>query len=637
MRRLVVAIAFVAIGLIVATPAPASAHALLASSSPGAGALLDQPPTSVVLNFTEAPDPALAVVHVLNSGGRAVEKGKPGPVPGQRNSLTVALPQLPKGSYTVTWRTTSVVDGHTTGGSFAFGIGVKPTANTTVRAPSTPRPSTLGVAGRWALYVGLALLLGAALLRALGHAPSLPRLALAWAVAAAGVGAMAADFLRVSTAGVTRLVHTGAGRKVGLEVAAVALCGVAVALVALGRKRPWTWLLVATTSAVAMLARVWAGHAAASSVPKLTVGTQWLHLLAIGVWIGGLPWLVGALRRTDGSQRGSIAARFSFVAGLALLITVATGVARAIAEVGSWHGLFHTSFGVTLLVKLGLIAVLVGFGAVNRFRNVGHADNDSRRLARGVSAEIVVAVAVLAATAVLTGLAPATSVAASRRGPTGVTVTGHDFGTTMRVRLAVSPGEPGLNHFVARVTDYDTRRPVTADSVTMRVSLATRPDIPAATVALTRVKTDWVADSGAVAIAGKWSATLVVEQSRGGTEIPLTFRTKQPAVHITAQRSAGVPTLYTLTSAGREVQTYVDPGKPGFNEVHFTFLAANGAEVPTDLAEADAQRAGDPSTKLEFRRLDAGHFVADATLTRGLWRFSFTTADGFSASFQQRI
>ena len=636
MRRLVIAVALAALGLLMAAPA-ASAHALLASSSPGAGALLDQPPSSVVLNFTEAPDPALAVVHVLNSAGHAVEKGKPSTVPGQRNSLTVAVPQLSKGSYTVTWRTTSVVDGHTTGGSFAFGVGVKPTANATVRLPRTPRPSPLGVAGRFALYVGLALLLGAALLRALGYAASVTRVALAWAVAALGVAAMAVDFLRVSSAGVSRLVHTGAGRKVGLEVAAVALCGLAVLVLAAFRRRPSPWFLIAATAAVAMLARVWAGHAAASSVPNITVATQWVHVLTIGIWIGGLPWLVGALRATDGSERGAIASKFSFVAGLAVAVTVATGVARSIAEVGSWRGLFHTSFGVALLVKLAAVALLIGLGGINRFRNLRRATDNARSLARGVRVEIVVAAAVLAVTAVLTGLAPSTSVAASRRAPSGVTVTGSDFGTTMRAKLTTSPGQPGLNHFVVRVTDYDSGKLLKPMQVSLRLSLPSRPDIPAATVALTNVKGDWVADSAAVAIAGKWSATVVVQQAGGGTEIPLTFRTKQPAVHITEQRSAGVPTLYTITSAGREVQTYVDPGKRGFNEVHFTFLDATGAEVPTDLSAANAQRAGDPSIKLEFRRLDTGHFVADATLGRGLWHFSFTTSDGFSASFQQRI
>ena len=50
-----------------------------------------------------------------------------------------------------------------------------------------------------------------------------------------------------------------------------------------------------------------------------------------------------------------------------------TGVLRAIPEVGSLHGLFHTSFGLTLLVKTGLFLVLLGLGARNHFQLVPRA------------------------------------------------------------------------------------------------------------------------------------------------------------------------------------------------------------------------------------------------------------------------
>jgi copper transport protein len=636
-RRFAATVALVVVGLGLTSPG-AGAHALLTASQPAANAQLDQPPAAVVLTFTETPDPALAAVHVIDSGGHTVEKGKPSAVPGQPTSLTVALGKLDKGSYTVTWRTTSIVDGHTTGGSFAFGVGVKPTAAPTVRVPRTPRPSGLGVAGRWALYMGLALLVGAALLRALGYDASTRRLAAAWLLAALGATAMAADFLRVTHAGVGRLAHTGAGRKVGYELAAVAIVGVALALLSLRRRR-WSWVVLAGAAAVAMLARVWAGHAAASSIPWLTTATQWTHVLTIGLWVGGLPWLIAAVRSTDGPARGRLARRLSTVAGLALAVTIATGTARAVSEVGSWRGLFHTSFGRALLVKLALVVALVAVGARNRYRHVSRAGDAAQPLLRGLRVEIAVATVLLGATAVLTGLAPASSVAASKRAPTGVMTSGHDFGTTMRVRLSATPGLVGLNHFSARVTDYDSGRVLSASRVTLRFALPARSDIPAASVPLTRTGAEWTGDSAVLAISGSWDVHAIVETGLGGTDVPLTLKTRQLPARITAQRAAGVPTLYTITSGSRQVQAYVDPGRPGFNEVHFTFLDPSGAEVPTDLIAARARRAGSqgPGTALEFRRLDAGHFVADATLTRGEWRFSFVTADGFAASFRQRV
>src|SRR5207248_8505784 len=93
---------------------PAHAHALLAASTPADGATVDRPPTEVLLTFTEAPDPLLAVVRVVDAAGTRVEAGKAEAVAGQAAQLRVPLGTLAQGTYTVTWRTTSAVDGHTT-------------------------------------------------------------------------------------------------------------------------------------------------------------------------------------------------------------------------------------------------------------------------------------------------------------------------------------------------------------------------------------------------------------------------------------------------------------------------------------------------------------------------------------------
>ncbi len=45
-------------------------------------------------------------------------------------------------------------------------------------------------------------------------------------------------------------------------------------------------------------------------------------------------------------------------------------------------------------------------------------------------------------------------------------VDGHDFGTSVKLSLAVSPGSAGFNTFAVTVTDYDTGAPVAADGVT---------------------------------------------------------------------------------------------------------------------------------------------------------------------------
>ena len=111
------------------------------------------------------------------------------------------------------------------------------------------------------------------------------------------------------------------------------------------------------------------------------------------------------------------------MATVTLVIVLATGLARALVEVGSIGALFDTSYGVTLLVKIGLVAGLVGLGALNHFFWVPAVRRDdgeaaARRFGLNSRGELLVALAVLAATAVLSGLAPARlAVAASAAEP----------------------------------------------------------------------------------------------------------------------------------------------------------------------------------------------------------------------------
>jgi copper transport protein len=81
-------------------------------------------------------------------------------------------------------------------------------------------------------------------------------------------------------------------------------------------------------------------------------------------------------------------------------------------RVGSASALFGTTYGLTLLAKIGLVLVLVAFAALNHYRFVPRLDRDrgaARSFLSDSRAELAVMAFVLVATAVLTGLAPAKS------------------------------------------------------------------------------------------------------------------------------------------------------------------------------------------------------------------------------------
>src|SRR4030095_13362986 len=110
MRRIIVAV--IGAGrLVVVAGQPAAAHALLRRSESASGALLQTAPPKVVVTFTAPPDPSLSIIHVLDAHGKDWEQGRAEPVAGAPLELQVALPALPDGVYTVTWRTVSKTDG----------------------------------------------------------------------------------------------------------------------------------------------------------------------------------------------------------------------------------------------------------------------------------------------------------------------------------------------------------------------------------------------------------------------------------------------------------------------------------------------------------------------------------------------
>jgi copper transport protein len=643
--------ALIAVGLAVcgvgAWAAPAAAHAALRSSDPVDGAILRTAPSQVTLTFTEPPDPSLTAVHVLDAFGKRVEAGTPRPVAGGRFSISVPLGSLPKGVYSVTWRTVSETDGHVTAGGFSFGVGVSPIGAAPPpgsRQPATPSPSVLSVVGRWCLYAGLAVLLAAGTTATLAFRGELPhrRATLSIASALTLVAVLALVLAERSIVGVPLgdLLRSGAGRRLEWLVAAAAAAAV-LGLIAAYRGGRVPTALAAAAAAAAMLARAIGGHASGGSFAGWEVALQWIHLLGVGVWIGGLLWLFLVLGASDVEQRASQVRRFSTIAATGLAAIVVTGVLRALNELGGWDRILHvfgTGYGTTLSIKVAVAVLLIGLGATNRYRNVPRfAARGPLALRRTVAGELALAAGIFALTGVLTGLQPPSGIP-SPAGVPPLVATGSDFATTTRARVEITPGTVGPNRFVLRVTDYDTGRPVSADRVSLRFDLPTDPDVGSSFRLSPASDHTWVGVSTALAIVADWNVTVFVQRSDGSTEVPLRVRPRVPPPTIEVSRQPGQPTLYTITfGTGVEIQSYVDPGKPGPNQLHVTAFDASGKELP--LADGKITARGPAgSAALELLRFGPGHFAANLEITQGRWAFliDVTARDGTEVSARFR-
>jgi copper transport protein len=654
--RTVLLVAVLALAGIGGFASPAFAHALLERSYPAADSSLPRAPQAMLLYFTEAPEPSLSTVLLLDSAGQTVPSvGQPTVVPGNPQELRVKLPRLAQGVYTVNWRTVSKTDGHVTGGSFAFGIGVQPAVGAaaaqaakggSLSAGSVPAPAD--VAGLWLLYWGLALLAAAGATGMLVFGWRLPRgsgivIAAGWLVAAAGIVTMILAERAAASVSFGELFGAAAGRSLLAQAAAVAACGVASFFAARRPAGPRLAVLGAA-AAVALFVHAQAGHAETqSSVRLLNVTDQWLHIVAAGVWVGGLVWLLLGLRNLDGAARVAAVRRFSRLAFAAVAVIGVTGVLRAVPEVGSLGALVSTSFGVTLLIKAGLFVTMIGIAWRNRYRLLpklaepalaapgalspvmrGATVGAVGSLLRSVRTEVALAAIVLAVAAVLSGLPPARFVEAATQTTASpqVTLTGSDFATTVRVRLVVSPGTVGANRFTAYVLGYDSGRPVPARAVRLEFSLLSNPNVTSSRNLARGTGGTWTGQGTNLSIDGQWNIDVVVQQAATGTDVLLGLRARLPSQDVTASTQAGQPTLYTIQLGnGRSLQAYLQQLAPGQGLVHFTFLLASGKEEPITSASGTALTPAGASQPFKLIRLGTGHFAASASLTPGRWTF----------------
>jgi methionine-rich copper-binding protein CopC len=109
-------------GALVLAPLPVVAHAFLVKSSPTRRATLSQPPSRVDLIFNERLEPAYSSVSVWSDASNIqVDLRDATVVAAEPRRLSVSLPSLPSGTYTVRFRVLSI-DGHVVESTFPFTI-----------------------------------------------------------------------------------------------------------------------------------------------------------------------------------------------------------------------------------------------------------------------------------------------------------------------------------------------------------------------------------------------------------------------------------------------------------------------------------------------------------------------------------
>ncbi|MET7679493.1 copper resistance protein CopC [Streptomyces sp. NPDC005423] len=381
-------------GMLFAGAGPASAHAALTGSDPQQGVVVAKAPTQVSLTFSEKVSTNDDSLRVLDPKGKRVDVGKPSDISGTTYATQIRS-GLPDGTYTVAWQVVSA-DSHPVAGAFTFSVGSP--SRTTVSL--TGQDAGGGVVGRlygfgrYLSYAGFILMVGggafvlACWQRGSGVRAVQRLVVSGWVVLTAATlwllllrgsftsSGKVGDIFDLDLLGQVLQTKTGAALVSRLLLLAAAALFIAVLFGAYDKredeeKRDLTFGLSIGGGVVAAgLAASWAmaEHASTGLQPGIAMPVDVVHLLAVAAWLGGLAALLVALYRAPGDTTVDATAvrRFSRVAFGSVLALVATGVYQSWRQLGSWKAFTDTGYGQLLLVKIGLVAVLVGIASVSR-------------------------------------------------------------------------------------------------------------------------------------------------------------------------------------------------------------------------------------------------------------------------------
>ncbi len=523
---------------------PAQAHAVFVRANPAPNAVLVQSPPQVDIYFSEGLQDGLSVISVYDSGGLQVDVGDSRVDYADPMHLTVSLHRLNDGVYTVSWKVISVVDGHFTTGSYPFAVGeINRDAITAAQQSSSSTLPISALIAKWMLLAALAVLVGQIPFALLVWNPALrltPEIAappvwhkitsLAWIVFLLGLllsllsqaGQASGNELAWPWAPETSLIVTGS--RLGL----IWLWRVVLALLGIWLLRSpsaprWMGWLDLIVRLALLLTVSLASHAATEARPLLPVLGDWLHLLGMCLWFGGLVYLLSGLRQLqplEGVLRTRLIAtlmgRFSLMALVSVAVIGVTGFYAAMLRVGSLEALDTTIYGHVLYFKQGFVVALLLLAGVNlllltpRLKRDGLAGLSNipfvEHFQTIVKGEIILAGFLLVTVSLLTYLPPA------KLNPPVLELTNSMSVDDLQMDINITPGLVGLTNFT--MTLASNGQPVPSVKAALLRFTSDKSNIPPSEVQLIgQGDGTYVTKGSYLSLPGNWQVQAVVRRA----------------------------------------------------------------------------------------------------------------------------
>lgn len=492
--------------VVLLSPVTAQAHAALLGVTPAEGTLLDAAPTEAALTFNETVRPLAITLIGPDGTSRDLTSAASGD-----STLTIALPDLARGTQVLTWRVASD-DGHPVAGTLIFSVGE--VSGAAEVAAGDPLVAGLLWGAKLLMSVGLVLGIGGALFGALaglspGTAPILSRLIwLGLVMTPLALGLHGADALGLPLSGLVTPAAwaTGWATSFGTMTVLAMMAGL-FGLAGL-RIRPLAFVAVSLLAA----AYASAGHAGAADPRWLTRPAVFAHLAALTFWLGALIPLLRWLRRADGSPA---LRRFSDLIPFAVILLAASGLALGLVQMGdAGFGGWSTAYGRILAAKLALLVILLLLAAWNRWSLTTPAlraePRATGRLRMIIIAELILVTAILGLAAGWRFTPPPRALAMVVAAPPAYA---HIMSGEVMADLTITPGSSGTVAAAIWLSDGDMQ-PMTPQAVTLAVSMPERGIERMSREATQDADGLWHVPDLVLPLAGEWRVELEIRLTR---------------------------------------------------------------------------------------------------------------------------
>jgi copper transport protein len=493
-----------------APTSPARAHASLVKAVPADGAVVPLAPPVLTLTFNEPVSPL--TIRLIGPDGAPIT---PAAVVAENATVTITPPSgLRQGTHVLSWRVISA-DGHPVGGALIFSIGAPsrgPPAGTDEIADHNVR-AALWLA-KLVIYVGLFVGIGGAFFRAWIGDP-MAAAARGWIAAIivtglialpVSVGLQGLDALALALSGLTQKAAWAAGLETSYGLTAIVAAGALFAgLFSLAATSPGLVRSLSLLGFVCLgVALILSGHAS-TAVPRLISRAAVLvHALAIAFWIGSLLPLCVVVRasRAHGSMANGVLKRFSRAIAPVLMLLLLSGLWLAVVQLGRVDALWTTAYGQVLAGKLVCVALLLGLGALNRYRLVPAFERRgaaaARPLATAFAVELALALVIFGLVALWRFTPPPRALVSD------APIAFHLHGDKVMAEVEIARGGDAPARASVLVLD-DAFQPLAAKGVTLVLANPAAGIEPLRLNAAPAAENRWSIDALRIPVAGRWN------------------------------------------------------------------------------------------------------------------------------------